>query len=64
MGLRSMVNPEHCARVEVSQRLERAPTILDTWPGGPPSTVPACRTSVAAEPCWIRWTSYAAWPVA
>lgn len=29
MGLRSVVNTERCARVEVSQRLKRVPTILD-----------------------------------
>lgn len=29
MGLRSVVRTEHCSRVEVSQRLKRAPTIVD-----------------------------------
>lgn len=29
MGLRSVVKTERCSRVDVSQRLKRAPTILD-----------------------------------
>lgn len=40
IGLRSVVRTEHCSRVEVSQRLKRAPTIVDKLDREPTLSLP------------------------